>query len=54
MFKYSLENSYLSGKVLKDGSGVNSGGGSNTAMGGGPVLQVSVDTTDRELKSGPC
>lgn len=44
--------SYLSSKVFQDGSAVNCRRGPNSAMASGPVLQVSVDTTHRELKAG--
>ena len=45
-----LEN--LGGEVLEDGGRVDGGGASDAATLGGPALQVTVDTTDRELKSG--
>lgn len=45
-----LEN--LSGQVLEDGSGVDGGRGSDASVAGRAVLQVPMDTTDGELKSG--
>ena len=42
-----LEN--LSGEVLKDGSAVNSGGGSDSAVGTDSRFQESVDSSDGEL-----
>ena len=45
-----LEN--LSGQVLKDGCGVDRGGGSHPSVGGGASLEQTVDTSDRELESG--
>ena len=45
-----LEN--LGGEVLEDCGRVDGGGASDAATLGGPALQVTVDTTDRELKSG--
>ena len=41
---------YLSSQVFEDGSTVHCSCGSYSAMAGGPVLQVSVDTTHWELK----
>lgn len=43
----------LGGEVLEDGSAVDSSSGSNTTVGLDTLLQESVDTTDRELESGP-
>lgn len=43
----------LGGEVLKDGSAVDGSGSSNTTVGLDALLQESVDTTDRELKSSP-
>jgi len=45
-----LEN--LSGEVLEDGGAVHGGGGADTSVRGGPVLQVTVDPAHGELKSG--
>jgi len=42
----------LGGKVLKDCGGVHGSGGSNTLLALDGALQETVDTTDRELKSG--
>ena len=39
-------------KVLKDGGAVDSGSGTDTVVGGNTALQVTVNTTDGELKSG--
>ncbi|MPC29493.1 hypothetical protein E2C01_022729 [Portunus trituberculatus] len=44
--------SYLSSKVFQDGSAIDCRRSSNSAMASGPVLQMSVDTTHRELKAG--
>jgi len=44
----------LSSQVLEDGCGVDSGGGADTSVAGGPVLEVPVDPTDRELQAGAC
>lgn len=41
--------SHLSGQILQDSGWVDCSCGSNTAMAGRSVLQVSVDTTNREL-----
>ena len=41
---------YLSSEVLEDGSAVHGGGGTDTAVRGGPVLQVTVDPAHGELK----
>ena len=41
--------SYLSGQVLKDSCGVYGGGGSDTSVRGGPVLEVTVDPAHWEL-----
>jgi len=40
----------LSSEVLEDGSAVHGGGGTDTAVRGGPVLQVTVDPAHGELK----
>ena len=42
----------LSGEVLKDGSRVHGGRGTDTAVSGGAALEEAVDTADRELKTG--
>ena len=42
---------HLGGQVFKDCSTVNSRSRSNTAMAGRSVLQMSVNTTDRELQN---
>ena len=39
----------LSGEVLEDGSSVDSGSGTNTAVSAHSALQKSVDSSDREL-----
>ena len=39
-------------KVLKDGGAVDSGSGTDSVVGGDTALQVTVNTTDGELKSG--
>jgi len=44
-----LEN--LSGEVLEDGGAVHGGGGADTSVRGGPVLQVTVDPAHGELKA---
>merc|ERR1719482_2355271 len=44
-----LEN--LGGEVLKDGSGVDGGGGADAAAGGSAVLEEAVDASDGELKA---
>merc|ERR1719461_308528 len=41
----------LSGEVLQDGGAVDGSGGSNTATAEGPGLQMTVDPSNRELKS---
>jgi len=41
----------LSSQVLEDGRAVDSGSGSDTTVTGGPGLEMSVDTANRELKS---
>jgi len=41
----------LSCQVLEDGCRVDGGGGADTSVRGGPVLQVPVDTTHRELET---
>ena len=43
---------YLSGQVFKDGSRVNGSGSSDTSMWSSSVLQVTMDTSDGELKTG--
>lgn len=43
---------HLSSEVLEDGSRVDGGGGTDTAVGRGAALQEAVDTADRELKAG--
>lgn len=43
---------HLSGQVLEDSGRIDGGSRSDTAMSGRPRLQMSVDTTDRELKTG--
>jgi len=45
-----LEN--LSSQVLEDGGRVDGSGGTDATVGGGAVLQVPMDTTDGELKTG--
>jgi len=42
----------LSGQVLENGSAVNGGGGSDSAVGAHSALQNSVDSSDWELKTG--
>ena len=44
--------SHLSGQVLEDGCGVDGGGGTHTAVGGGAALEQAVDTAHGELKAG--
>ena len=46
-----LNVAYLSGEVLEDGSAVDGGGGADTAVRGGPVLQVTVDPAHGELEA---
>ena len=41
----------LSSQVLQDGSRVHGCGGTNTAIGLSPLLQLTVDTSNRELKA---
>jgi len=41
----------LSCQVLEDGGGVDGSSGADTSVGSGPVLQVPVDTTHRELET---
>ena len=41
----------LSSQVLQDGSGVHSCSGTNTAICLSPLLQLTVDTSNRELKA---
>ena len=41
---------HLSSEVLKDGSRVHSGSGSDALLGGSAALEVAVDTADRELE----
>ena len=47
--KYTSK-TYLSSEIFQNCSTVNSGGCSNTAMARGSVFQMSVDTTNWELK----
>ena len=42
----------LGGEVLKDGSGVHGGGGTDAAVLVNALLEETVDTTDRELQVG--
>ncbi len=55
MVKFRFERlaleTHLSSQVLEDGGRVDGGGGADATVGGGAVLQVPVDTTDRELKA---
>jgi hypothetical protein len=41
---------HLSSKVLEDSSRVDSRGGADATVRSGPALQVTVDTTDGELR----
>ena len=41
----------LSAEVLKDSSGVDGGSWTNTTLVGDTLLEVTMDTTDRELNS---
>jgi len=43
---------HLGAEVLADGGHVHRGGGSDTPTTGHAVLEMTVDTTDRELKAG--
>jgi len=45
-----LEN--LSRQVFQDSGTVNGGGGTNSAVGRGPRLEMSVDSSDGKLKTG--
>ena len=51
--KRHQESSNLGGEVLQDGGAVDGGGGADATVGGGSVLEVTVDTTHGELKAGP-
>ena len=42
---------YLSGQVLEDGRAVDGGSCSDTAVAGGPGLEMPVDTTHGELQT---
>ena len=42
---------YLSGQVLEDGRAVDGGSCSDTAVAGGPGLEMPVDTTHGELQA---
>ena len=50
---YMYIHTYLSSEVLKDGSTVDSGRGSHSAVTGGPHLEMSVDPAHWELQTCP-
>jgi len=58
VFRFYLDDAELerylkltSSEVLEDGSRVDSGGSTNTTVGGRAALQETMDTTDRELET---
>ena len=48
-FSVEINENYLSGQIFQDSSGIYSGCSSNTSMASSTILQMSMNTTYREL-----